>query len=829
MNRHIQGMLLTKIRAAERAIAPLLTRGLTEISGAADKQGLVQELGQFAETAEKTLRHEEQGKYREIADTLLQAARALPVPADAAQTAPACALIADVLQETERMLSTEKLKKIFVFLPYKASMWDSLESIYLAAAEDKEQCEPYVVPIPYADLNPDHTAKEWHCEVKEYPENIPVEDWNDFTIDTLRLMRPDVIFIHNPYDDLNRVTSIHPQYYSEKLKTATDCLVYVPYDVPITVTGEAFIQTKGVVNADYVIVKDKANKEQFERYYPGGNPPQGKILPLGSPKIDKVLSVKREDFTLPKAWQDIVVGKKVILYNTSIDAYMRNTDKVCQKLRNVFHFFQEHKDEYALWWRPHPLMEAAFKAMRPAFWKEYEQIVTQYKRAGWGIYDDTADLDRAIIHTDAYYGDPSSVVALYRATGKSILYQDFQSEPEASRKSLMISMEAVADKTGIWGSSAASNAVFHIDFEKQCVDKLSFLPIPSGENLVNCLVLDNDFLYLASYGESETDLWRYNIQTGVFTALSLGLTEAEKTVFGKFAFAVRYKEKITFWGKNIAGVIVLDIKKKDVHRVKNIFDPLPADLWKNQGFADYHIQQKDVVYTPLFGTSYLLEYNLVTEKYCWHRIGENPDERFFALDMYQNKIVLTNATCGEVVWDKKEGVSARYQYVELPDNDHVWSGSCWHYFIRDGFVIYFPATYACFFYRHIGEKDLHKVEYPIQRKDCPDGIYAKPAFLYWCGEKLYFQDCREGKIYCCDFSREQFDRIDICLTDRQVEKIQNQMADSPYVQSEQYLSTEVWLGRIVKASKFPSNVRTSSGERIYNRLMREATGRDRDV
>jgi len=477
MNRHIQGMLLTKIRAAERAIAPLLTRGLTEISGAADKQGLVQELGQFAAIAEKTLRHEEQRKYGEIADTLLQAARALPVPADAAQTAPACALIADVLQETERMLSTEKLKKIFVFLPYKASMWDSLESIYLAAAEDKEQCEPYVVPIPYADLNPDHTAKEWHCEAREYPENIPVEDWHDFTIDTLRLMRPDAIFIHNPYDDLNRVTSIHPQYYSEKLKTATDCLVYVPYDVPITVTGEAFIQTKGVVNADYVIVKDKANKEQFERYYPGGNPPQGKILPLGSPKIDKVLSVKREDFTLPKAWQDIVVGKKVILYNTSISAYLQNTDKVCPKLRSVLGYFKAHQDEVALWWRPHPLMEATFQSMRPDFYSEYKSIVEQYKQEGWGIYDDTAELDRAIACSDAYYGDMSSVVPLCQAAGKPVVIQDIRC-PNADKED-GVSVWALAyylDQDELWFIHGRTSLLFRYSLLRNQMELIGKIP-----------------------------------------------------------------------------------------------------------------------------------------------------------------------------------------------------------------------------------------------------------------------------------------------------------------------------------------------------------------
>ena len=47
-----------------------------------------------------------------------------------------------------------------------------------------------------------------------------------------------------------------------------------------------------------------------------------------------------------------------------------------------------------------------------------------YREEGWGIYDDTADLDRAIAVSDGYYGDPSSVVQLCRERGMPVMYQD---------------------------------------------------------------------------------------------------------------------------------------------------------------------------------------------------------------------------------------------------------------------------------------------------------------------------------------------------------------------------------------------------------------------
>ena len=45
-----------------------------------------------------------------------------------------------------------KVRLEAVFLPYKASMWDSLESVWKAAEEDPN-CDAYVVPIPYRKLN----------------------------------------------------------------------------------------------------------------------------------------------------------------------------------------------------------------------------------------------------------------------------------------------------------------------------------------------------------------------------------------------------------------------------------------------------------------------------------------------------------------------------------------------------------------------------------------------------------------------------------------------------------------------------------------------------
>ncbi|HBI62772.1 MAG TPA: hypothetical protein DDY31_16460, partial [Lachnospiraceae bacterium] len=77
-----------------------------------------------------------------------------------------------------------------------------------------------------------------------------------------------------------------------------------------------------------------------------------------------------------------------------------------------------------LLWRPHPLFASTIEAMRPELREEYREIVERYREDGWGIYDDSSDMDRAVEISDAYYGDGSSVVQLYQKTGKAIMLQN---------------------------------------------------------------------------------------------------------------------------------------------------------------------------------------------------------------------------------------------------------------------------------------------------------------------------------------------------------------------------------------------------------------------
>ncbi len=339
------------------------------------------------------------------------------------------------------VLDPETLKdperRLAVFLPYKAAMWDALETIWRQKTADPAY-ETMVIPIPYYDKAADGSLIKEHWEFNSYPADVPVVDYRNVDLEELH---PAEIYIHNPYDQANHITSVHPDYYAKRLKDLTDQLVYVPYFVlgdtdACNPEGIAdFAVTPGVFHAHRVIVQSEEMKQAYVSALVSrlGEDTreiwERKIEGTGSPKLDRLLSVEVSSLVIPAEWERLATRpdgsrRMVILYNTGIAALLAENERMIDKIRRVLEYFFAERENVTLLWRPHPLIEATLTSMRPQLSEEYRKIVDEYVQAGWGIYDDTPDLDRAILWSDAYYGDPSSLVWLYRRTGKPVMIQN---------------------------------------------------------------------------------------------------------------------------------------------------------------------------------------------------------------------------------------------------------------------------------------------------------------------------------------------------------------------------------------------------------------------
>lgn len=315
-----------------------------------------------------------------------------------------------------------------VFFPYKASMWDSLESIYLAAREDPN-CDAYCVPIPYFDIKQDRTLGQMHYEGSDYPKDIEVIDWQTYKFEE---RKPDIIFIHNPYDNWNLVSCVHPRFYSDNLKKYTETLVYVPYYSTTGGMAESQRLCPAYINADYIVIQSPKFRDYFDESIP-----DEKFLAFGSPKFDRIIQKCENPPAPPKEWKlnDAQLrkeGRIVYFYNTSIAGMLDSTEDFLKKMQYVFSCFEGRKDACLLW-RPHPLLESTFDSMRAQYKPAFEALKKYFVEHNVGIYDTTPDIAEAIAYSDAYIGDSgTSVTSLFGIAGKPIfiLNNRLHSEPQ---------------------------------------------------------------------------------------------------------------------------------------------------------------------------------------------------------------------------------------------------------------------------------------------------------------------------------------------------------------------------------------------------------------
>ena len=448
-----------------------------------------------------------------------------------------------------------------VFLSYKASMSDSIESIYLAAKDDP-QCDAYWIPIPYYDRESDGSFSTMHYEGAEcYGNNIEVTDWQQYDIEA---RRPDVVFTFNPYDAGNYVTSVHPDFYCERLRGLTDLLVYVPYFVVIDDVPEHFVTTAGCVYADKVIVQSEKIRETYirvfkERFGNKYGKAEEKFVDLGSPKFDKVTNAKRGDYNLPIEWHNLIWEKKTVFYNTSVGSMLADNEQYLKKLRYVLDMFR-NRDDVVLWWRPHPLSESTYQSMRPQLYEEYKQIIINYKREGWGIYDDTPDMHRAIAWTDAYYGDRSSIVALYEVTGKPVLLQDNDIVSESDE--MLLKFENLYnDGQYFWFTEYRFNSLFRIDKQSWNTEWMGAIPNENAlkNRLYNAIALCNGKLYFSPLSANE--IAEYSIENGKFRKISFDpplTTKYSQYELCKFGGIIVVGTRVFFIPSFYPGIICYD-------------------------------------------------------------------------------------------------------------------------------------------------------------------------------------------------------------------------------------------------------------------------------
>ncbi len=538
-----------------------------------------------------------------------------------------------------------------VFLPYKASMWDSLESVWKAADADPD-CDAYVIPIPYFDKNPDGSFSRMHYEGDLYPKDVAVVSWEEFD---LAREYPDIIYIHNPYDECNHVTSVHPAFYARELRKFTDKLVYIPYfilpeinpDDQVAIDGmKHFCFTPGTIYAHQVIVQSEDMRQIYINEYSKAAKEMGlsgehvdrkflekKFLGTGSPKIDKVLSTKKEDLEIPAEWLKVIEKsdgswKKIIFYNTGVSALLEYSEKMIRKIESVFAIFKENRDEVALLWRPHPLIQATIESMRPQLWEDYRGLKERYIAEGWGIYDDTADMDRAVALSDAYYGDGSSVVQLCQKAGLPVMLQDVRILDRkwfANDKYLNISIiDADVSNDKLWFIAHDFNGLFFMDMITRRVKLVDTFPneeVGKMRLYESMKIIDEKIYFTPFYAKS---IAVFDMKKNTFYNIALSEEQmgcsVSRPLFGGMEIYERNIYMIPVYSK---AIVCLDVDSGELTYItewhKDV-ENLMFDI-KEAYFRRQTVRIKNKIMAPFCNANAVLEFDCETKTCKIHELG----------------------------------------------------------------------------------------------------------------------------------------------------------------------------------------------------------------
>ncbi len=531
-----------------------------------------------------------------------------------------------------------------IFLPYQIAMWDSMESVWRAAVED-DHYDVYVIPIPYYEKNPDSSLGQMHYDGNEYPEDVSIVPWEDYDFE---IRKPQIAFVHNPYDEYNYVTSVHPSFYSNTLKLHVRTLVYLPYYYSNKLIPEEHLQLPAYENVDFIITQSNLIKGQMAKKLPSS-----KLISLGTAKLDRLLYFQQQK-KIPDEIVRFIGERKAVLLNTSISSVLAYNELVFNKINYIINLLNNRKD-IILIWRPHPLLESTLLSMRPNLYLLYLKIKTSFINNKIGLFDYGMDLDMVVSLSDAYIGEEtSSMVTMFASLGKPIFLLDFKltlsdnyNEPffdfyKSDNEIYFVHSEAAVICKADY-STGMVNSIIEIDDENMLRHR-SF-----GE-----IIEIRNKLYLAPMNSNK--IIKINIKTKKVDSLTI-----KDSKHPNYNRILKYKNYLIFIPTTNDFIIKYNLLSEEI-----IYYDEPIRMLKQVRSEDGYYCSfaccivEDCLYMATPTSNYIIEFNLDTESLNCYLIGilNNGywdmvyDGRDFWLNPYKGRAI--------VRWNKDDNIINEY-------------------------------------------------------------------------------------------------------------------------------------------------------------------------
>jgi len=457
------------------------------------------------------------------------------------------------------------------------------------------------------------------------------------------------------------------------------------------------------------------------------------------------------DKIFPNNWKEIVQGKKVIFYNTSVGNILSGRKKHIEKMQWVFSVFNEHP-EVVLWWRPHPLELSTIQSMLPELEEQYKEIRRQYQEKNVGILDESTDLNRAIAVSDAYYGDWSSVVQLVTVVGKPVLYEN-DNILEWHKDLFFNVVDFVCINQIVWFLSSTMNILFAMNLDT--FELVETIKIPYGNTLGKYMSyrianIENYLVLIPGCGK-----WiiRFDLKEHKFEQLEIG----NYGVSIKFGAYFVWNEFIYMLPGFESRIIKYDVFHNKIVCEKQFEDIL---------FLDTNI---DVVGSNIYavevGKNYIFKYDIQNDL-CEKIQVSVEDIQLFAVKKIKDLFILIIANKNEILlWNEREnkvwkldGLPKEYSVKDRPFCDFVE-------YKQD--IYFFPEQSDRVFKFNKDRMVLEQYQEIATKKE--DEIYFSRAKNI--GNKILAFNCWNNQWLIVDPQENTVNRYDIILDQKRQDEI----------------------------------------------------------
>lgn len=277
-----------------------------------------------------------------------------------------------------------QFKKV-LFLVYRVGWWGCFDELYREHKADPG-CQCSVVVLPRYDRDPESHEiifDRYQYDGDAMPRDVEVTDFRGYS---LAGERPDVVYIHNIYDNSSIMDSVPIEYYSWNVKQFTPRLVYVHHKLGFTAQD---LKYRVFYYVDRVYVHRDREKYGFPAELDG----KLETVPSG---IVPYLRRQWQQRPAPRGETPVTVFLAV-----GYDDLFYGTDRALGKLEQVLGLFKGRRDYRVILHSDRELQDH-FHELQGNVANEYIRIINRFVEKKIGAYDISYSDCEAALNADIY-------------------------------------------------------------------------------------------------------------------------------------------------------------------------------------------------------------------------------------------------------------------------------------------------------------------------------------------------------------------------------------------------------------------------------------------